>query len=38
MTSVGYHEPLSELSDPTRNMHRALVSLMEELEAVGSDE
>ena len=34
MSSVGYHEPVDELSDETRNMHRAIVSLMEELEAV----
>ena len=34
MASVGYHEPVSELSDDTRDMHRAIVSLMEELEAV----
>ena len=34
MASVGYHEPVNELSDETRNMHRAIVSLMEELEAV----
>jgi ferritin-like protein len=34
MSSVGYHEPVSELSDETRDMHRAIVSLMEELEAV----
>ena len=34
MSSVGYHEPVEELSDETRNMHRAIVSLMEELEAV----
>ncbi len=34
MSSVGYHEPVSELSDATRDMHRAIVSLMEELEAV----
>jgi ferritin-like protein len=32
--SEGYHEPVSELDDDTRNMHRAIVSLMEELEAV----
>src|SRR3954462_11326296 len=32
MASVGYHE--DELSDETRDMHRAIVSLMEELEAV----
>jgi hypothetical protein len=34
MSSVGYHEPVDELSDETRDMHRAIVSLMEELEAV----
>lgn len=34
MSSVGYHEPVNELSDQTRDMHRAIVSLMEELEAV----
>lgn len=34
MSSVGYHEPVEELSDETRDMHRAIVSLMEELEAV----
>jgi len=34
MSSVGYHEPVSELSVETRDMHRAIVSLMEELEAV----
>ncbi|MCJ7451168.1 MAG: ferritin-like domain-containing protein [Steroidobacteraceae bacterium] len=34
MSRVGYHEPVEELSDETRNMHRAIVSLMEELEAV----
>jgi ferritin-like protein len=34
MSSVGYHEPVSEMSDETRDMHRAIVSLMEELEAV----
>ena len=34
MPSVGYHEPIEELSDETRDMHRAIVSLMEELEAV----
>ena len=34
MSSVGYHEPIDELSDVTRDMHRAIVSLMEELEAV----
>lgn len=34
MSSVGYHEPVAELSPETRDMHRAIVSLMEELEAV----
>ena len=34
MANEGYHEDLSELSDETRDMHRAIVSLMEELEAV----
>ena len=34
MSSVGYHEPVEELSQATRDMHRAIVSLMEELEAV----
>lgn len=34
MSSVGYHEPVEELSTETRDMHRAIVSLMEELEAI----
>ena len=34
MANEGYHEPIAELSDETRDMHRAIVSLMEELEAV----
>lgn len=34
MSNVGYHEPIEELSAETRDMHRAIVSLMEELEAV----
>ncbi len=34
MSSVGYHEPVEALSGETRDMHRAIVSLMEELEAV----
>jgi ferritin-like protein len=34
MSSAGYHEPIAEMTDATRDMHRALVSLMEELEAV----
>lgn len=36
MPSVGYHESAEELSAETRDMHRALVSLMEELEAIDS--
>lgn len=27
MSSVGYHEPIEELSAETRDMHRAIVSL-----------
>ena len=34
MSNEGYHEPVGELSAETRDMHRAIVSLMEELEAV----
>jgi ferritin-like protein len=34
MASNTYHEPLDLLSEDTRTMHRAIVSLMEELEAV----
>jgi len=34
MSHEGYHEPINELTDKTRDMHRAIVSLMEELEAV----
>jgi ferritin-like protein len=34
MASDSYHEPLDLIPEPTRNMHRALVSLIEELEAV----
>ncbi len=34
MANEGYHEPIDELSDETRDMHRAITSLMEELEAV----
>ncbi|MBK8510067.1 MAG: ferritin [Candidatus Competibacteraceae bacterium] len=34
MAHEGYHEPIDQLSAPTRDMHRAIVSLMEELEAV----
>jgi ferritin-like protein len=34
MASDQYHEPVEELNDDVRDMHRAIVSLMEELEAV----
>jgi ferritin-like protein len=34
MSNEGYHEPVTELSDTTRDMHRAIISLMEELEAI----
>jgi uncharacterized protein len=34
MASVGYHESEDKLSNATKDMHRAIVSLMEELEAV----
>lgn len=34
MSNEGYHEPVDQLSEPTRDLHRALVSLMEELEAI----
>jgi hypothetical protein len=34
MANEGYHEPIGELTDETRDMHRAITSLMEELEAV----
>jgi ferritin-like protein len=34
MSSVGFHEPINELTDETRDLHRAISSLMEELEAV----
>ena len=34
MANEGYHEPIDELTDNTRDMHRAITSLMEELEAV----
>ena len=34
MANEGYHEPIDELSPATRDMHRAITSLMEELEAV----
>lgn len=34
MSNEGYHEPIDELTNETRDMHRAIASLMEELEAV----
>lgn len=34
MANEGYHEAIDDLSDETRDMHRAITSLMEELEAV----
>jgi hypothetical protein len=34
VANEGYHEPVNELSEQTRDMHRAIISLMEELEAV----
>ncbi len=34
MANEGYHEPLDKLSEKTKDMHRAITSLMEELEAV----
>jgi ferritin-like protein len=34
MTSEGFHEPLDKLRPQTLDHHRAIVSLMEELEAV----
>lgn len=34
MANEGYHEPIEKLSAETLDMHRAIISLMEELEAV----
>jgi ferritin-like protein len=34
MSHEGLHEPAELLSDGTRNLHRALISLIEELEAI----
>lgn len=34
MSSESLHEPIELLSEDTKNQHRAIVSLMEELEAV----
>ena len=32
MANEGYHEPAEELSEETRDMHRAITSLMENIE------
>jgi len=34
MSHEGLHEPAELLTEPTRNLHRALISLIEELEAI----
>ncbi len=34
MANEGYHEPIEVLTNETKDMHRAITSLMEELEAV----
>ena len=34
MASEGYHEAAESLTPRTRDLHRAIVSLMEELEAI----
>lgn len=34
MANEGYYEPLDQLTDATKDMHRAITSLREELEAV----
>lgn len=34
MADEGHNEPVSELSDETKDMHQAIISLTEELEAV----
>lgn len=34
MPNDGYHEPAEELEPETRDLHRAMISLMEELQAV----
>jgi hypothetical protein len=34
MSSIGFHEAEEHLGPATRDMHRAIVSLMEELEAI----
>ena len=32
MANEGYHEAIEELSEETKDMHRAITSLMEDLE------
>ncbi len=34
MSNNGYQEPIEDLAEETRDMHRAIVSLTEELEAI----
>ena len=34
MSSEGYHEPIELVSERTRDLHRGIVSLIEELEAI----
>lgn len=34
MGSESYHEPMELIDEPTREMHRAIVSLIEEFEAI----
>jgi ferritin-like protein len=34
MSSEGYHEPYELISAPTKELHRAIVTLIEELEAI----
>jgi ferritin-like protein len=34
MSSEGYHEPIELFSERTKNLHRGIVSLIEELEAI----
>ena len=34
MANTGYHESINELTDETKGMHRAIISLREELEAI----
>lgn len=34
MSNEGYHEEIEDLTIETRDMHRAITSLMEELEAI----